>query len=226
MTSSNGIFSALLALFVSGIQRSPVDSPNGVLMFFSLRLNKLLNKQSRRWWFETPSRSLTHWGRVTHICVSKLTIIASDNGLSSGRWMLLIRLIGTNFNEMLIEILTFSSMKMRLKVSSGKWRPYCLGLNVLMRRRPPIFSRRDTLWLLVACAPFQYKDCLPFWDSHYKDKTVVISYTCKKVSLYWNGLPWPPGLTQSSWWPMPEVGTEFADGLLPIFCQDIDLLED
>ena len=28
---------------------------------------------------------LTHWGRATHICVSKLTIIASDNGLSPGR---------------------------------------------------------------------------------------------------------------------------------------------
>ena len=28
---------------------------------------------------------LTHWGRVTHICVSKLTIIGSYNGLSPGR---------------------------------------------------------------------------------------------------------------------------------------------
>ena len=28
---------------------------------------------------------LTHWGRVTHICVSNLTIIDSDNGLSPGR---------------------------------------------------------------------------------------------------------------------------------------------
>ena len=27
----------------------------------------------------------THWGRATHICVSKLTIIVSDNGLSPGR---------------------------------------------------------------------------------------------------------------------------------------------
>ena len=27
---------------------------------------------------------LTHWGRVTHICVSKLTIIGSDNGLLPG----------------------------------------------------------------------------------------------------------------------------------------------
>ena len=31
------------------------------------------------------SLALTHWGRVTHICVSKLTIIGSDNGLSPGR---------------------------------------------------------------------------------------------------------------------------------------------
>ena len=28
---------------------------------------------------------LTHWGRVTHICVSKLTTIGSDNGLSPDR---------------------------------------------------------------------------------------------------------------------------------------------
>ena len=28
---------------------------------------------------------LTHWGRVIHICVSKLTIIGLDNGLSPGR---------------------------------------------------------------------------------------------------------------------------------------------
>ena len=84
--------------------------------------------------------TLTHWGRVTHICVSKLTIIGSDNGLSPDRrqaiiWtnagILLIRPSGTNFNEMLIEILTVSFMKMRLKVLSAKWRPFCLGINVL-----------------------------------------------------------------------------------------------
>ena len=83
---------------------------------------------------------LTHWGRVTLICVSDLTIIGSDNGLSPGRrqaiiWtnvgILLIGPLGTNFNENLIEILIFSFKKMRLKVSSSKWRPFCLGLNVL-----------------------------------------------------------------------------------------------
>ena len=83
--------------------------------------------------------SLTHWGRVTHICVVNLTIIASDNGLLPDRrqaivWsnagILLIGLLGTNFNEILIEILTFSFKKMHWKVSA-KWRPFCLGLNVL-----------------------------------------------------------------------------------------------
>ena len=83
---------------------------------------------------------LTHWGRVTHICIGKLTIIDSDNGLSPGRrqtiiWtnagILLIRTLGTNFSEILSEIRAFSFKKMHLKMSSGKWRPSCLGLKVL-----------------------------------------------------------------------------------------------
>ena len=83
---------------------------------------------------------LTHWGRVTLICVGNLTITASDNGLSPGRrqaiiWtnagILLIGPLGTNFSEILIEIHIFSFKKMRLKVSSAKWRPFCFSLNVL-----------------------------------------------------------------------------------------------
>ena len=83
---------------------------------------------------------LTHWGRVMHLCVSKLTIIGWDNGLSPDRrqaiiWtnvgLLLIGPLGTNFSEILIEILTFSFKEMRLKVSSAKRQPFCLSLNVL-----------------------------------------------------------------------------------------------
>ena len=90
--------------------------------------------------YELIILSLTHWGRVTHLCVSKLTIIGSDNGLSPGRrqaiiWtnagILLIRTLGTNFSEMLSEIRAFSFKKMHFKMSSAKWRPLCLGLNVL-----------------------------------------------------------------------------------------------
>ena len=74
---------------------------------------------------------LTHWGRDTHICVGKLTIIGSDNGLPSERrqaiiWtndgILLIGPLGTNFSEILIEIQTFLFKKMHLKMLSAKWR--------------------------------------------------------------------------------------------------------
>ena len=83
---------------------------------------------------------LTHWGRATRICVGKLTIIVSNNGLWPGRrqaiiWtsagILIIRPLGTNFSEILIRNQTFSLRKMHLKISSAKWRPFCLGLNVL-----------------------------------------------------------------------------------------------
>ena len=80
---------------------------------------------------------LTHCGRVTHICVGNLAIIGSDNGLSPGRcqaiiWtnagLLLIGPLGTNFCEILSEIFTFSFKKINLKMSSGKWRPFCHGV--------------------------------------------------------------------------------------------------
>ena len=85
--------------------------------------------------------NMTHWDRVTYICVSKLISIDTDNGLSLG-WhqaiiwanvgILLTGPLGTNFNEILIEIRTFSLKEIHLKMSSGKWLPSCLGLNVLI----------------------------------------------------------------------------------------------
>ena len=62
--------------------------------------------------------------RVTHICVSKLIIFGSDNGLSPGRrqaiiWtnagILLIWPLRTNFSEISIDIQTFSFKKIHLK---------------------------------------------------------------------------------------------------------------
>ena len=40
--------------------------------------------------YEVIYFSLTHWGRVTHICVSNLNIIGSDTGLSPGRHQAII----------------------------------------------------------------------------------------------------------------------------------------
>ena len=97
---------------------------------------------------------LTHWGRVTHICVGNLTSIASDNGLSPSRceaiiWtnagILLIRPLGTNFSEILIEIHTSSFKKMHSKMSSAKRRPFCLGLNVLNGLSKYCFKHRSIM---------------------------------------------------------------------------------
>ena len=63
---------------------------------------------------------LTHWGQVTHISVSKLTIICSDNGFSPDRrqaiiWtsarILLNGPLGIKFSDIVIEIHAFHSQK-------------------------------------------------------------------------------------------------------------------
>ena len=97
----------------------------------------------------SSEKTLTHWGRVTRMCVGKLAIVGSDNGLSSG-WrqaiiwanagILLIGPLGTNFSEILIVIQTFSFKKMHLKMSSATWRQFCLGLNVLTLRCFPVLA--------------------------------------------------------------------------------------
>ena len=96
---------------------------------------------------------LIQWSRVTHICVGDLTIFGSDNGLSPARrqaitWtnagILLIGQLGTNFSEILIEFLTFSSKKLRLKMPSAKWQPFCLGLNVLTTK-----TQHGDVWTYV-----------------------------------------------------------------------------
>ena len=98
-------------------------------------LSKIVRYYINNYW--NWGRILTHWGWVTHICVT-----GSDNGLSPGRhqaiiWInagiLLIGPLGTYFSEIYIEILTFSFKEMRLKVWSAKWWPFCHGLNVLIR---------------------------------------------------------------------------------------------
>ena len=105
---------------------------------------------------------LTYWGRLTHICISKLTIIGSDNGLSSDRhqaiiWtntgIWLIRTIGTNFSDILNEIHTFSFTKMYLTMSYEKWRPFCVSLNMLRLK----LNR----WVSVIMGPVTHKDRLP-----------------------------------------------------------------
>ena len=106
--------------------------------------------------------------RVTHICVSKLTIIGSDNGLSPDRrqaiiWtnagILLIGPLGTNFSENLIEIHAFVFKKMHLKMSSAICRPSCLGLNVLK------LESWTQIWLFIEMMPVVNMNLYSLWNN-------------------------------------------------------------
>ena len=84
---------------------------------------------------------LTHWGWASYMCVCKLTkslfqimvcLLVGIEPLSEPV-MLLFRTLGTNINEIVGEIHTFSFMKMRSKILSPKWRYFsCFGLNVVI----------------------------------------------------------------------------------------------
>ena len=78
-------------------------------------------------WLRSRFVALTDWGLVTHISVSKLTSIDSDNSLSPGRcqaifWtdagVLSTWNSGTNFSDILIKIPIFSFKNMHSKMSS------------------------------------------------------------------------------------------------------------
>ena len=154
-----------------------VCNQNTTLLFL---YNKMcLRILSALWWsFCLSINVLTHWGRVTHIYVSKLTIIGSDNGLSPDRrqaiiWtnagMWLIGPLGTNFSEILIGIQIFSFKKMPLKMSSVKWRPFCLGLNVLTHLDLKVsrnwnINGSGVWWRFgVSLVP---SHCLSYWQIH------------------------------------------------------------
>ena len=181
MTSSNGnifcVTGHLCGEFTSPgwIPRTkPVTRSSDV--FFDMPLNKrwVNNREAgdlrcyqvhydvtvmrRCWELITSWNHWTHWGLVTNICASQLTIIGADNGMyATVNWvsigwdnglspfqcqaiiwtnagMFLIGTLGTNFSEILSEIHEFSFKKMHLKMLSAKWPPFGVSLNVLNGR--------------------------------------------------------------------------------------------
>ena len=84
-----------------------------------------LRKLTTEYSWNAALNVLTHWCRVMQICISKLTSIASNNGLSPGRrqaitrtnaGILLIGPSGINFSDILIKIQIFLQKKMCLKM--------------------------------------------------------------------------------------------------------------
>ena len=136
---------------------------------------------------------LTHWGWATHICVSKLTTICSENGLLPGRcqatiWtnagILFIGPLGTNFSEILIEIHTFLFKKMHLKMSSAKWHTFCLSPNVLMYG---LLCQETICNWWLPCENCQlYETCFNIMMSSYKLVQSLILRHSNWLWLRWN----------------------------------------
>ena len=100
--------------------------------------------------------------------------------------ILLIGPLGTNSSEILIEILMFSSKIMRLKVSPAKWRPFCLGLNVLRQGRN---NRKN-----YSCS-FRSSYLKITWKLPLNNRYMLIRYTQKfvvwlilhiRMEFHWN----------------------------------------
>ena len=156
---------------------------------------------------------------MKHICVSKLTFIVSDNGLSTGRcqaitWtnagILLIGPLGTNFNEILIEIYTFSFKKINLKMSSGKCRPFCLGLNVLILMSPKIHALLTRVQILK-------------WTK-FLNLTMLLSHIpCVHSCSEWHIVGYG---TSALWdlWDEPFDTFDAGDGIFWLFCWSIPCL--
>ena len=148
---------------------------------------------------------------MTHICVSELTIIGSDNGLSPGRhqaiiWtndgILLIGTLGTNFSEILFGIQTFSFNKMHLKMSSAKWLWFCLGLNMLN----DVFHSVAHNKYRKGCCWISAMDLLYLMDEGYQNYQLAIIHDdvikWKHFPRYW---PFVRGIHRSRWIPRTKA---------------------
>ena len=90
--------------------------------------------------YQYPRNGLTHGGRVTHICVnildhhwfrSWLVAWSAPSHYLNQCWDIVNWTLRNKLQWHLNERHIFSFKKIHLKMSSGKCRPFCLGLHVL-----------------------------------------------------------------------------------------------
>ena len=139
-----------------------------------------------------------------HICLSKLTSIGSDNGLSPGQcqatnWtnagILLIGSLATNFSEVSIEIYTFLFNKMYLKLSSAK----CCHQAIIWTNAGILLIGS----LATNFSEISIEICIfPFNKMHLKLSSKKCKPFCLGLNLLINGSPlchWGPDKTTHVW---------------------------
>ena len=128
-----------------------------------------------------------------------LRYIGWENGLWPGRrqaiistnaGILLIGPLGSKFSVILIEIHTFSFKKMHLKMSSGKFRPFCLGLHVLKYGYIWLYFNRTTRCITHPCPKLNGGLAkMPFRLGHgcivtsHRTLLYEITYPCHDIKL-------------------------------------------
>ena len=106
-----------------------------------------------------------------NVCVSKFTIIAGRRQaiIWTNDGILLIRHLGTNFNEIIIKIYIFSFKKIHLKLSSGYWHPFCVSLNVISHWIP---TQQWLYCLILVITRVPTVDTFD-WTTHYTPRNEV-----------------------------------------------------
>ena len=126
-----------------------------------------------------------HWGWVTQICVCKIILIGSDNGLSPVRrqaiiWtnagILLIETWGIHFSEILTEINTFSFKKMHFKLSSAKWHlfhyeTWKLCVTGLCEGNPQVTGGFPSHWGPITWKIFPFDDVIMLFNEGPRQQT-------------------------------------------------------
>ena len=136
--------------FFGGVFQRYLPRCNGTALYYPNTMIMVQNMHSA--YIINPGFVTTHiyvHDNIEHVMTTHNC--SFDNGLSPDRrqaiiWtnagILLIRTLGTNVSEILSEIQTFPFTKMHLKVSSAKWRLFCLCFNVIIHCSDfPLFSR-------------------------------------------------------------------------------------
>ena len=88
--------------------------------------------------------------------------------------------LGTSFSEIRSKIRTFSFKKMLLKMSSAKWRPFCLSLIVLKDWRTTLVT--EVLTQFSCNIPFPVPEGLTHWV---RDKMAAIIQTAFSYEFSW-----------------------------------------
>ena len=114
------------------------------------------------------NKPLTHWGRATHICVSKLATIGSDYGLSPWRRQAIIRTkcsnivnwtLGNKFQWNLNRNSSIFIQQNGFENVVWKMAAICLGLNVLILGVPADKRRNDNA-IITPCVRYGHMPLL------------------------------------------------------------------